>query len=63
MNERIGSTESSGAGNKPLPPPYTPVLVRCKDYRCQAYRDHSGKWHGSKTREELPEVLEVFWEP
>jgi hypothetical protein len=46
-----------------MPPPYTHVLVRCKGYRCQAYLDQDGKWRDSNSREELPEVLEVFWEP
>jgi hypothetical protein len=63
MNEPHDSTQSSGAGDKPQPPPFTPVLVRCRDFRCQAFRDKDGKWWGAISRKELPEVLEVFWDP
>jgi len=36
------------------------VVVRCRDFRCLAYRDHDGKWRATHADEELLDVLEII---
>ena len=43
-----------------MPAPGQPVMVRCRTFRCMAYRDRDGKWRGAFRHEELPEILEIL---
>jgi len=62
MDESEQQAEISGKGSK-LPVPGHEVMVRCPGFRCLAYRDKDGKWRGVAHDEEMPEVLEVLWQP
>jgi len=35
------------------------AIVRCKEFRCLAYRDPEGKWRAATDKRELPEILEI----
>jgi hypothetical protein len=41
-------------------PPGTFALVQCPDFRCLAYFDHQGQWRDHKTKEVLPQVLDII---
>jgi hypothetical protein len=36
------------------------VVVRCEKFRCLARLDEKGKWRDARSRDELPEVLEII---
>ncbi len=54
--------EDAGKAGQP-PPPGQFFLVRCRGFRCLAYRGPDGKWRDAHSGKELPEVLEVLGEP
>lgn len=46
------------SGSPALPEVGTPVMVRCKGFRCLGYLDRDGKWRDFNTSAELPDALD-----
>jgi hypothetical protein len=52
-----------GAQLRKRPPVYRCSLVRCKGFKCLAYKDPEDNWRNAHDGTLLPEVLEILSDP
>jgi hypothetical protein len=58
------SSDLSARVRQRIPPPEVQCfLVRCKGFRCMAYKDPEGRWRNAHDGTLLPEVLEILSDP
>ena len=59
MTESSRSTKITESNSSGLPVPGERAVVRCPGFQCVAYRDSNGSWREARTKEHLPEVLDI----
>jgi hypothetical protein len=64
QNHANPSSDLTPRSAQAKPPPAAKFfLVRCKGFRCLAYKDPEGEWRNPRDGSPLPEVLAVLSDP